>query len=455
MPVIKPILYCFLLISLLSTFACNDPAAIDTDIIDISLIDVQTMDDFDITSYSTLEDSIISFQPSFFLLPQYPFGIDEDPVFGTATNSIAAQYLLTQAAPDFTNAVVDSVVMELNISEDNPFYGDSTQTIGIEIVEIEETLDFNTDYYSNHVTELDGGPIGTYMGVPNFRDSVAVGRWVSDSLIFDTFPPQLRIKMVNSFGQRVLFSPAGTLENNVEFLALFPGLYLRPTIPNNGMMAFDFNSFDTANESSLSGASVQIYYTQNGVRNQYELAVSSVLSVKLEDQTSDITGSMVEEFLDDETLGDSLVFVQGMLGPNAVVRLNDVDRLEGAIINGATLDVYATALNGDEDIRSVPDQLILRELAADGSLDFSRDFITALSAGGVEIAGGEPEDIGGGIYKYSFNVAGQLQDIIEGIKPNEIYIRANTKVANLRRAVIFGAGHSTHPMRLNVTYTNL
>ncbi len=455
MPVIKPILYCLLLISLLSTFACNDPAAIDTDIIDISLIDVQTMDDFDLSSFTTVEDSIISFQPSSFLLPQYPFGIDEDPVFGTVTNAIAAQFLLTQAATDFTNAVVDSVIMELNISEDNPFYGDSTQMIGIEVVQIDETLDFNTDYYTNHVTQLDGGPIGTFTGVPNFRDSVTVGRWVSDSLVFDTFPPQIRIQLLNSFGQRILFAPEGTLDNNVEFLALFKGLYLRPTIANNGLMAFDFDSFDSANQTRLSGATVQIFYSQNGVQNQYEIAVSSILSVKLEDQISDISGSIVEEFLEDEVLGDSLVFVQGMSGPNAVVRLNDVDRLDGAIINVATLDVYATALNGDEDIRPVPDQLILRELDTDGSLNFTRDFITALSAGGVSIAGGEPEDIGEGIFKYSFNVAGQLQDIIEGIKPNEIYIRANGKVANLRRAVIFGAGHSTHPMTLNVTYTNL
>ncbi len=444
-----------MLFSLLSTFACNDPAAIDTDIVDINLIDVQTMDDFDLTSYTVLEDSIVSFSPVFFLLPQYPFGIDEDPVFGTTTNAVTAHFLLTQAAPDFTNAIVDSVIMELNISQDIPFFGDTSQILGIEVLEVEETLDFNTEYFTNHVTELSGGPIGTFMGVPNFRDSVAVARWQLDTLAIDTFPPQIRIPLLNSFGQRILFAPPGTLETNNAFLEVFKGIHLRPTNTNNGLVSFNFDSFSVDGSTGISGASIQIFYTQNGVRDQYEIAVSEFLSVKIEDQVQDISGSMVEEFAESELLGDSLVFVQGMSGPNAVIRFNDLDRLDGAIINGATLEVFATALNGEEDIRPVPDQLILVEEVNNGIVTLSRDVTIALSLGDISNAGGQPEDMGNGIYKYTFFVGGQLQDIIEGIKDNELIIRSDLKVGELRRAVIFGAGHSTYPMRLNVTYTNL
>lgn len=451
----KPILYLLLLISLMSIFACNDPAAIDTDIVDIDLIDIQSMDDFDLTSYSTLEDSISSFSQGLFGLPQYPFGIDEDPVFGTVVNAITAQYLLTDQSRDFTDAVVDSVIMELNFSQAIPYYGDSVQMIGFEVLEIAETLDFNTEYFTNHITELEGNVIGSYQGIPNFRDSVSVGRWVSDSLIFDTFPPQIRFNLDNSFGERVIFSPEETLETNTAFLETFKGLHIRPTIANNGMIGLDLSSFSSLNQTGLPGATVQIFYNIDGIRDQFELAVSFNGSVKLVDQLADRSGSIVEEFLDDEVLGDSLVFVQGMTGPNVVVKFEDLDRLDGAIINGATLEVFATALNGDEDIRTVPGQLVLLEENVVGNVNLSRDFLLALNRGAIENAGGVPEDIGGGIYKYSFDVGGQLQDIIEGIEPNELTIRSDLKVGDLRRAVIFGAGHSTYPIKLNVTYTKL
>ena len=112
-------------------------------------------------------------------------------------------------------------------------------------------------------------------------------------------------------------------------------------------------------------------------------------------------------------------------------------------------------MNGDEDLRPVPQQLVLRQEDIDGSLDFTRDFVSAQGAGDITIAGGTPEDMGNGIYKYTFQVASQLQDIIEGESPNELFIRVATKIEDFRRVVLFGADHSTYPIRLNVTFTKL
>jgi len=456
--VIKTILNCLLLFSLLGSFACNEAADIDADIVDLDLIDVVTSDDFDLSSYTIVEDSVLSFQQaaSFVVLEQYPFGIYDDPLFGQTSSTVISQFLLTQAAPDFTNAVVDSVIMELDLSDEQPFYGDTTGVVGIEVVEINETLDFTTEFFTNHVTEVTASPIGTYMEVPNFSDSTNVVRWDADSMMVDLYPPQIRIRLVNNFGQRVLFAPPGTLDSNTPFVELFKGIELRPTNVNGGLIALDFDPFNSRDQTNISGATIQIFYTQNGVRMQYELGVSASLSVKFVQVQKDIAGSTVETFIDGgETLGDSLTFIQGLNGPNIVVSLNDVDRLNGAIINGATLEVFATALNGDEELFPVIDQLVLREQTDDDVLLFTRDFISALTAGNIEIAGGQPEDMGNGIFKYTFNIGAQLQDIIEGISPNEVVIRAANKVSEMNRAVIFGAGHSTYPMKLNVTYTNL
>jgi len=125
------------------------------------------------------------------------------------------------------------------------------------------------------------------------------------------------------------------------------------------------------------------------------------------------------------------------------------------LINGATLEVFATALNDDEDIRPLPSQLILQQLEDDGEFELTRDFFSSSIAGDLTIAGGLVEDVGNGIFKYTFDVVGQLQDIIEGEAPNEIFILPVAKIESMRRAVLFGPGHSTYPMKLNVTYTKL
>jgi len=239
---------------------------------------------------------------------------------------------------------------------------------------------------------------------------------------------------------------------------MFPGLEFRPTISNEGLIAFDFSTFSTNRLPTVNGGNVLIYYTLDGAPAQYNMAINSVTSVKVDQQEQDYAVSDVEPFIDnlmqDDMLGDSVLFIQGMAGTNAVVRLNNVDRLEGSLINGATLEVFGTALDDDE-LRPVPEQLVLRELNADGNLPFIRDFTTGSLAGDLSIGGGVAEDMGDGIFRYTFNVGSQLQEIVEGDAPSELYIRIADKIANMRRVVLFGAGHSTYPITLNVTYTEL
>lgn len=434
-------------------FGCNNPAAIDTSLVNVDLLDVQSESDFDISAFTVKEDSIANN----LLNLQYPFGIYEDPVFGITTASIVNQiYLTTTSPPTFAGAVVDSVIMEVALSQASPFYGDTTGLVGLEVYEVLETLDGSNTYFNNYQATTNLTPIGFYEGVPNFRDSVVVTRYQADTLFIDTFPPLIRFHLNPSYGNEIINAGDDVLTSASEFITTFQGLELRPTLPSQGMIAFDLANFSGNLTPSVNGANVLIYYTQDGINRQYNLAVNQSISVKFEQQTQDFNGSIAQEFIDGgEVSGDSLLFVQGMSGTNAVVKLNDVDRLNGSLINGAVLEVYGTALNNDEDIRPVPDQLVLRKLDADGSLPYIRDFVSSAGAGTLSISGGTPEDMGNGIYKYTFDVVSELQDIIEGDSPNEIYIRTSAKIGNMQRVVLFGADHSTYPIKLTVTYTKL
>ncbi len=452
---IKYTYYCFLIFVLGSIFSCNDAAFIDTNLVDVDLLDIQVEDNFDISSLTLEEDSILIFGPGQNFIPRYPFGIADDPVFGRTTASTVFQpYLTTTSPPSFEGAVVNSVVLELAFNQSVPFYGDTTGVLGIEVFEVTETLDAASDLFDNFTVETGSEVIGQYEGVANFRDSIETFRIQGDTIFDDTYPAHIRIPLLNSYGERIITAGNDVLTSTTDFVTTFQGLELRPTNENEGLVSFDFNSFSSSNGVNVNGANILIYYTIAGQQRQYNLTVNTTFSVKFPQYQQDYSGSTVGEFLMDEMKGDSLIFVQGMSGSNAVVRLEDVDRLQGALINGATLEVFGTALNDDEDIRPVPDQLVLRSIDDNGDLNLIRDFQSASLIGSLAISGGIPEDMGNGIYKYSFEIVSELQDIIEG-SSNELYILTNNKIATMNRVVLFGADHSTYPIRLNVTYTKL
>lgn len=454
--VINSLFYCLIVAIFWTSFSCNNPASIDTNLVDQDLLDIINEDDFEISSFTIEEDSILTYGPGFVILERYPFGINQDPVFGTSSASITAQYFTVDNTPPiFTGSTVDSVILEMNLNQVEPFYGDTTGVVGIDVFEVAEILDPNTPYFNNFRVSRELAPIGTYEGVPNFRDSVLVNRYRADTLFVDTFPPQIRINLSRSFGEEILFTDQNVLVDPTEFVTIFRGLEFVPTIANEGLIAFDFNAFNTSLNQNISGSNILIYYTQDGEQRLFELAFLEFIGVKIGQQEQDFSGAPIEDFIGDEVMGDSLLFVQGMAGTNAVVRLDDVDRLNGTLINGATLEVYGTALNDDEDLRPVPDQLVLREVLDNGANTLIRDFESSVFAGTISLSGGTPEDMGDGIYKYTFNVGSQLQDIVDGISSNEIHIFINGKIFDMRRVVLFGAGHSTYPIKLNVTYTNL
>jgi len=455
--VIKPIFFGFLVFTLWSTFSCNNPAAIDTTLLDSDLLEIEVDSDFDLTAFTVEVDSVLAYGPGFTILRQYPFGIYEDPIFGTTSATLVSQMYLNEiTAPTFTSEIMaDSVVMELAINTAEPFYGDTLSIVGLEVFEITETLDAANTFFSSNRVGTEAESIGSYEGVPNIVDSVEVTRFIADTLFTDTFPPLIRFRLDNSYGDRILNAGEDILESPTAFLGMFPGLEIRPTVSNEGLFSFNFNTFNGSISQNINGGNILIYYTLDGVPAQFSIAINRLLSVKFLQYEQDYAGSDVEPFIENELLGDSLLFVQGMTGVNSVVRFNDVDRLAGSLINGATLEVFATALNDDEDIRPLPSQLILQQLEDDGEFELTRDFFSSSIAGDLTIAGGLVEDVGNGIFKYTFDVVGQLQDIIEGEAPNEIFILPVAKIESMRRAVLFGPGHSTYPMKLNVTYTKL
>ena len=245
-------------------------------------------------------------------------------------------------------------------------------------------------------------------------------------------------------------------ESDENLLNVFKGVQVQGT-PNGAsnselMMAFDLTS-------SLGG--LYLYYTTPSDTLFYRFSVNSN-AAQMVTFEHDYDGSIVEPFIDEnDFVGDSLVFIQGMSGLNAKLSIPYARNLQNAIVNQAQLEfTIATILPQDQSIfhENPLDQLLISKKNEDGDLTIIGDLETALNLGNLTgVFGGNLTSVNQDnmvLWKYTMNISDHLQDMIDGIETtDEIFISALSKAQNAQRSIIFGPNHSTYPIKMNVTYT--
>jgi len=423
--------------------ACNDPAAIDTDLIDQDRADVVFKNDFSLTASTIEEDSVQTYNVGN-QLNSYPCGIFVDPVFGETEASIYGQVRLV-SVPDYDDVTFDSIVLSLAYS--NPgLYGDSTEQVSLDVYRILEDIDGETDYYSDAEFDTEITPLGTFEYFPRPNDSVDINLYTTDSVRLTTVAPHIRTKLDPAFGQEVINFDSTTYSTNANFLEALKGLYLKPEGSTEGISAFDLRS----NFSRLS-----IYYTTDeGTPLEYSYFFTD-LSAKIVNYKHDYSNSIVEPFLINSVNNEDLIFIQGMSGVNTKITIDDIDDLGDVIINKAELELYVAEIPTDNAELYAPiSQIIVAEKDEDDSFIFIDDVNNAIIRADIGAFGGAlEEDTDNNVMKYTVNITTHLQDIISGVSNNEIFIRSFPKASNLSRSVLYGVTDSTYPIKLKVTYT--
>ena len=423
--------------------ACNDPAAIDTDLIDQDRANVEFKNDFSLITTTVAEDSVQTYSVGN-QLGSYPCGIFNDPVFGETEASIYAQMRLV-SVPDYNNTTFDSVVLSLAYA-DTGLYGDSTEQVSLGVYRILEDLDGETDYYSNATFDTENASLGTFEYFPRPNDSVDINLYTTDSVQTVTVTPSIRTKLDPVFGQEVYNFDSTTYSTNANFLEALKGIYIKPENGTKGISAFDLRS---------GSSRLIIYYTDNsGIPLEYSYYFTD-LSAKVVNYKHDYSGSIVEPFLNNSVNNDSLIFMQGMSGVNAKITIDNLEDLGDVIINKAELEVYIADLTEDDSNLYAPvNQVIIAELNSENQYILVEDVNNAIIRAEIGAFGGIlEEDTDNNLMKYNVNITTHLQDIISGVSSNEIFIRSFPKASSLSRSVLYGASHNTYPIKLKVTYT--
>lgn len=422
--------------------ACNESGIIGENIIpNGENINIQYVDTFSLTATTVTQDSVKVYDVNPALQPgRYLTGRVNDPVFGSYQSDIYTQFELLTTNPIFENGVVDSVV--LIVAYDNKgHYGDISEPYELNVYEVTEFMNPDVNHFSNESFATNSTPLATLNFTPAPYDSVMV-----DSTMLK---PHLRIALDPALGQRFLSETDSTVfENDDFFTNYFKGIKLAGSSPNNeAMLAFDL----------LDGLTQMIvYYKRDTTPETFTLRIKSG-STKIMNFEHDYTGSEVASFIDNAMLGDSLVFAQSMEGLNIKLNIPHIQSFDNIIVNKAEL-IVSVANNQDDELYSLPEQLVLLRKTDDGTLVFIEDAAVSLTrtSGFRALFGGQPETDDNSVTTYRMNLSGYLQDIIDGrFTDNDFYITTYPKPDTPSRVILGGAKHSQYPIRLELTYTKL
>ncbi|MBK7869966.1 MAG: DUF4270 domain-containing protein [Saprospiraceae bacterium] len=445
---------CAVVMVLTLMVACTDPTEIGADLLEGDKAEVGFTDTIGVIATTIKTDSILTYFPVFQASEAfggYPCGNMDDPIFGTSKAQIYGQVSLSATLPDLESAAkVDSIVLVLPY-DTSGVYGNTKETYGISVNRLTEDMDFNLSYYSNDSFQSDdANPLANIQFIPNL-DSVTIFDYESGAVDTLELPAQLRITLPISFAQELVQLDTSFYVSDSAFISYLKGIHIQPTTVNQGMLSFNLAD---------ARAGIYLYYEKTDTsKAQYlfEFNPFRARSVQFEHNTA---GTILDRYAGNTSLGDSLIFVQGMAGVNTKIEIPFVKNLKGLVINKAELEVRIASLPGDNlNIFTPVPQIILLTTEDDGDFVTIDDIAILLPQGTTvfnSAYGGMPEEgKPGEPMVYNMNISTHFQRMIDGARPNELYLSVLNRVETPSRVALYGAKHPQYAIKLKVAFTRL
>lgn len=454
----KPIVFLWLALGGLfiagSYSGCNDLTDIGSGLLDEDRLGLDYVDTVSLVTTTVTVDSVLTQSGTSLAnqLDRFMFGDFNDPVMGRVTAGIYVQPLLDRdrlslfaipRLPSFRNAILDSIVLVLTLDSAG-FYGKPSQPFGLEVLRVIEDMSASANYYSNVNFATSAVPLGSKQFSPTI-DSITVLDYAE--LRVDTLKyPHIRIPLNIALGQELIaLDSAQYYQSDTTFLSVFKGLYIRPTQPTDGLVAFNWRSLRPG---------IFLYYTNDaGLPRQYQYEINE-FSARTSRIRHDYSGAPAAPFLNDAGQGRNLLFVQALAGTNIKIEIPHATALRNAIINHAELEIPVIAFPGDDSLKYVnnPDVYLTipdTTLAPTPISDF-----TLAGSNRVEIFGGTfIRGTNGQPDRYRMNISSQLSDMSQGRAGNVMYLQIINKAQRGGRIVFAGPENTQHKMRLKVAFT--
>jgi len=426
--------------------ACNKASDFGAFLEEESALPIK-FDEIPMTAHTIRGDSVFTWSETIRRL-SHCVGTLDDPAFGKSRSELYWQFNLA-AIPDFTSAILDSLVLSVNFDTVTVGYGKVDVPQDLEVSRISEQMFRTEDYFSDRQFAVEPEPLGLGEDVLTNTDTTRVLEPRNLEVVTNLYGPQMRVRLSDEFGNEFISYADSIFDSNITFQETFFGLRLSPTEETGGMI--NFTLLDQIN-----GPRLNVYFTVNDTMGQYNMTTSS-LSVIHSYFEHDITGSLVEQFLTDGSENDSLLFVQSIGGPSAEFLLTDLSALEGSTINSARLDLTVAVFDPTDTTIFAPiSQLSLSEVKDDGTLELVKDLADVFLGNEIRFFDGAVRfDADDGMYHYTLNIPQHLQRVLAGEATNRMILTTLRPVSEASRSIIYGPSHSKFGAKLNVTHTKL
>jgi len=385
---------------------------------------------YDLVTYNINNGDVV--RADSYALQRATLGAFTEGQFGTQKSAYVTQVRLSKYAPDFgTSPIVDSVVLEIKPQYDATTkaatttnvthggqaakqtltkyeavkYGNPAATMNIDVHEIATDLGVvGTEKLSNSPVATSGLPLGTKVFSGNVY-AVSINK-TSDNTALLTREAGLRIQLDKNYFQTKIANKSGATElsNESNFINYFKGLKI--SVQENDGYLINF----APNEVTMI-----MYYRSGGKSNtfSFDLGSSNVHFSKISYTRSATFNAVMANI--NSTNGDPLLYMQGMGGPGAGIKLNgagisDLKRLykeRGAAILSAKVRLY-TDTNTWNNSYTKPVGFLVRK---QGETDFITDLKTMLGNSNYSLV--KAYSTNSNPSYYDIDITKTIKDIVE------------------------------------------
>ena len=442
---------------------------------------------YDLVAYNVNNNDVV--RSDSYSLKKATLGVFSENQFGMQKSAYVTQVRLSKYAPDFgTNPEVDSVVLEIkpqydattkaitttNVTHEGQAakqtltkyetvkYGNPAATMNIVVHEITTDLgSVGTEILSNSTVATSGVPLGTKAFSGNVY-AVSINK-TSDNTALLTREAGLRIQLDKDHFQTKIANKSGATElsNESNFINYFKGLKI-------SVQGIDGYLINFAPDQ----VTITMYYKSGGKSNtfSFDLGSSNVHFSQISYNRSTIFNNVMAGI--DRTNGDPLLYMQGMGGPgagikipeNAIEALKTLRRDRRAAIVSAKIRLY-TDTSVWNNSYAKPDNFLVKK---EGETDFITDLKTMLYNNNFKLVTAYATNANPSYY--DVNITKTVKDIVEqGQEAKDIILNIgsyltnyngalvsedyNTNVYSPNRAVFVGTNSvSQYRPRLLVTY---
>ncbi len=451
---LKIVFFTLLAAVLIGVSSCRKDSVIGSDLLGNEDLSVDFTDTISVKAMTVRGDSVLTYRTGTGA-QTFMMGTIDEPFFGKTSSDlyVGARQLVD---PIFKDAVMDSIVLIIKLDTIGN-YGSDMESHDIAVNQISEKMIDLDSIYSSEIFDYDMMPLGSqsYMRITGI-DSV----WINDYINDDTIKvePSLRIRLDDNFGQ-MLLDNEDIASSDSAFVENIFGFHLS-TETINSMFGVDLS----VTQSTVGANRLSIFYVDTlgeDTRKRFDYLIGGIRHSEF---VHDYTGSVVEDFLNDTDMGDSLLFIQGMAGVRTSIDLSGVRDFSDRLLNYAELEFTLAELMPDDlELYHPLSNLVAsfegengRQIIEDVNLSANPSFgignIELLFGGNLELV---TDDQGAIIMKYKMSITNHVNQLMsDSTMDANLILSALGTSENPARSIIFGSGHSTYPLKLKLAFTN-